>query len=126
MCVLQEEKIFEMVRTKCLTNSEWALLIQLLPLMERDTNVLVSKELKYLNLKKIAKMLKRDLSGISRLINSLIQKKVILEVPNVSQLKEHGRIVTERPLFINPDVAYNGNINNVKQFLAERFNLIRL
>jgi DNA-binding MarR family transcriptional regulator len=124
---INQEQFGELVKTKSLTGPEWVILAQLLPMVEHNTNALVEAGTnQYATVSMVAKNLQRDLSSISKLLNSLIQKGILLEITDINELKKHGRCVTQRPLFLNPEVGYSGNLATVKRHLAQYFNSIRM
>jgi hypothetical protein len=57
-------------------------------------------------------------SFTSEMINNLIGKGILYEFVNVDELKEFGRPVTERPLFVNPEIVLCGEKNRINPTLA--------
>lgn len=89
-------------------------------MQQKNTNVLENPYSgKMLTVSKLAKLLRKDLSGTSTNINRLIQKGVIFEKANQFELRECHRPVSERPLFVNPEIAYLGDLNQIDAALCK-------
>lgn len=111
-CLLQHEY---------LTGAEKALFMDLMVLTEIGTNALLHPvEDKFCNITEIAFFLKRDLRNTRRLIDQLIAKGLIYEFVDPSQIKTYGRVITERPLYLNPEISYAGDRNRINMVLARQ------
>lgn len=105
---------------KYLTRAEKAFLLDLTILAELHTNAIAdTKTGQFCSVSYIARTLDRDLSGTSDLVNALIQKCVLFEFADIYEIKEHGRNVTERPLFFNPEIICCGDRNKINPTLAK-------
>jgi|GEM_PF-1740504 len=103
-----------------LTDPEWNVLSKIQTLCELNTNAIVEPETKqFMSISEIAQFLKRDKFAVSKLINALLRKGVLYEIVNAQEIREHGRPVTERPLYMNPELYYAGNRNQVNAILSK-------
>lgn len=115
------ENFWTIIQYEYLTNAEKALLIDLLVLVELGTNIIAHpNERRYCSVTEIAAFLKRELRSTRGLIQQLIQKGIVYEMVDPSQIKEYGRVVSERPLFINPEVSYAGDRNRINKVIARQ------
>ena len=106
-----------------ITNSELGFLFKLSSFVERYSNALIKIEKRtsygykfqkrYATVSWIAEFLNySSRSYVSKLINSLIKKGIILEDPEVDNSN------TSRVLYINPEILYRGNKNRVTKKLC--------
>lgn len=115
------ENFWTIIQYEYLTNAEKAMLIDLLVLVELGTNIIAHpNERRYCSITEIALFLKRELRSTRGLIQQLIQKGIVYEMVDPSQIKEYGRVVSERPLFINPEVSYAGDRNRINMVIARQ------
>ncbi|WP_027093279.1 hypothetical protein [Cohnella thermotolerans] len=115
------ENFFCLTRHEYMTGAEKALLIDLLSLLELGTNAIVHPDQnRFCTVTEIAELLKRKLRNTRELINKLIEKGIIYEFVDPSQIKEYGRVITERPLYVNPEIAYAGDRNKVNAVMARQ------
>lgn len=125
---LIKENFYHLVLGKYLTVAEEAMIIRLMPLTELNSNALtVLKETKdgyelipgaTPKITEIAKMLGRDLSGTSKLINQLIKKGILYEIVDTEALKNHGRNIEERPIYFNPEIVLAGDRGRINLTLC--------
>ena len=101
-----------------LTNAEGNLLYRLMPLVELNSNAIVDKDGQFMTITALAKYLKRDVSGLSVLINQLINKGILFEFVNVVELKMFNRSISQRPLFVNPEIILAGGDNKINATLS--------
>lgn len=102
-----------------LTGGEKIFLFDVNPLIEMNSNGLVNRNNgKFMTVSGIAKYMKKSVPGISTVVNQLIKKGVLYELTNTQELKLFGRVITQRPLFMNPEIIYKGNRNKVNATLS--------
>lgn len=108
-----------LMKKKYLSFIELGFLLAMADLYEMHSNAIVNPETnRFMSVNEIAEYFGRDRSGTSKLINSLIEKGIIYEFVNTDELREFGRPVTERPLFINPEIVFCGERNRINATLA--------
>lgn len=118
---LISENFFCLTRHEYMTGAEKALLIDLLSLLELGTNAIVHPaQNRFCTITEIAALLKREVRSVRRLISPMIEKGIIYELVDPSEIKEYGRVITERPLYVNPEIAYAGDRNRVNAVLARQ------
>lgn len=111
-------------KTDNITNSELGFLFKLSSLVERYSNALIKIEprtsygfkfkRRYATVSWIADFFNySSRSYVSKLINSLIKKGIILEDPEAENSK------SSRVLYINPEILYRGNKNKVSKKLCD-------
>ena len=109
-----------LIRTEYLTNAELGFLFSLSPLVEFHSNAVTDQETgQFMTVSDIAKYLKRDRTGISSTIQSLLEKGILLEIVDSQEIKEHKRSVTRRPIFMNPEIIYAGDRNRINATLSK-------
>lgn len=125
--IIQENYLYLLYKGY-LTGAEMAFLSALSVYAELHTNAIVQKQWnsdgyfistgQFCTVSYLAKELKRNKSNTSKLINSLLSKGVLYEFINAHELKEYGRVVSERPLFLNPEIVYCGDRNRINATLC--------
>lgn len=109
-----------LISTGYLTDPEWNVSSKIQTLCELNTNAIVNPETKqFMNVSEIAQFLRRDRVAVGKLLNALLKKGVLYEIVNAQEIREHGRPVTERPLYMNPELYYAGNRNQVNAILSK-------
>lgn len=102
-----------------LTGSDKIFLFDVEPLIEMHSNGIVHRETsQFMSVSNIAAYLRKNVSRTSTTINRLINKGVLYELTNTQELKQFGRSVTQRPLFMNPEIIYKGNRNKINATLS--------
>ena len=111
-----------------LSNSEFALLFKLCSLTTKIFNVISVYEKRtgygYKNtaqaatITQIAEFINKSRSNISKKINSLIEKGIIYEDKEKCIISKDERKVNATPLFINPEISYQGSRNRIVGNLA--------
>lgn len=111
-----------------LTNAEMAFLLSLTNFVELHSNAIVQKRFvgdryesngQFCTVSYIAEALGKNLSNTSKLINELINKSIIFEFVDAYEIKMYGRVVSERPLFFNPEIVYAGDRDKINATLAK-------
>jgi hypothetical protein len=109
-----------LISTGYLTDPEWNVSSKIQTLCELNTNAIIDPQTKqFMNVSEIAQFLKRDRVAVGKLLNALLRKGVLYEIVNSQEIREHGRPVTERPLYMNPELYYAGNRNQVNAILSK-------
>lgn len=107
------------VRENYLTMNELGFLMSIQPLIEYQINAIMNKETNsFMTVSEIAKYLRRDRTGVSRTISSLLEKGILFEFVNVQEIKKFNRNVSSRTLFVNPELFYSGDRNKIDGTLA--------
>lgn len=107
------------VRENYLTMNELGFLMSIQPLIEYQINAIMNKETNsFMTVSEIAQYLKRDRTGVSRTISSLLEKGILFEFVNVQEIKKFNRNVSSRTLFVNPELFYSGDRNKIDGTLA--------
>ncbi|QQZ58856.1 hypothetical protein JI735_19180 [Paenibacillus sonchi] len=118
---LINENFWCIIQQEYLTNAEKALFVDLLVLVELGTNLIIHPSLdRYCSITDIAALLKRELRSTRGLIHHLIHKGILYELVDPSQIKNYGRVVSERPLYVNPEVSYSGDRNKINMMAARQ------
>lgn len=111
-----------LIRRNYLATSEMAFLFSISGYVEIHSNAIVSydgnKHGQYLKVADIAKLFGCSGRQARRLINSLIDKSIIYEYIDTLTIKKYGRVVQERPLFLNPEIIFCGDRNRVNATLC--------
>lgn len=114
--------IRQLVKQKYLTTAEMAFLTSISGYIEMHSNAIVSyednKEGQYLKVTDIAKLMNYSDRQARRVINGLIEKGIIYEYVDSLTIKKYGRVVEERPLFLNPEIIFSGNRNKINATLC--------
>lgn len=106
-----------------LTTSEYSLLMKLTSLTSKNFNKLIdykkstgygyTTELQAASISSIAQFINCSRANTSKTINSLIDKGFIIqEEENIIEDK-NNRKVSSSPLFLNPELCYQGSRNNI-------------
>ncbi|MFC3041624.1 hypothetical protein ACFOGI_15360 [Virgibacillus xinjiangensis] len=118
-CQAIQENLDTVIKSKLLTNSEIGLLLSLMPLVQLHSNAIIDRESnEFMSISNIARYLDRERTSTSKLISRLLQKGMLFEFANVQEIKEYKRSVTQRPLFMNPEIIYSGDRNRINATLS--------
>lgn len=102
-----------------LSSSEKAFLFDIQPLIEMHSNGLVNEKTgRSLTITEIAKDMNKSVRQIRSIVNQLIDKGIIFENPKPRELKTFGRVVSERALYLNPEIIFRGNRNKINATLS--------
>lgn len=111
-----------LISQKYLTTAELAFLASISGNVEMHSNAVVSfekgREGQYLKVSDIAKLMNYSGRQASRLINKLIEKGIIYEYVDANTIKLYGRVVEERPLYLNPEIIFSGDRNKINATLC--------
>lgn len=111
-----------LVKMQYLTTAEQSFLTAISGYIEMHSNAIVSFENdklgQYLKVVDIANLLNYSERQSSRLINALINKGIIYECVDSLTIRKYGRVVEERPLFLNPEIIFCGNRNRINATLC--------
>src|SRR5699024_4878142 len=118
-CQAIQENLDMVIRSKLLMNSEIGLLLSLMPLVQLHSNAIVDRETnEFMSIANIARYLDRERTSTSKLVSKLLKKGMLFEFANVEEIKKHKRSVSQRPLFMNPEVIYSGDRNRINATLS--------
>lgn len=102
-----------------LSSAEMALLWQLIAFCELQTNAIVHPETKeFMSISEIAELVNKHRVNTSETINGLLEKGILYEFVNAQEIRQHGRPVSKRPLFFNPEIVFAGDKNKVDATLC--------
>ena len=111
-----------LVKRNYLATSEMAFLFSISGYIEMHSNAIISYEEsehgQYLKVAGIAKLLNYSERQASRLVNALINKGIIYEYVDTLTIKKYGRVIQERPLFLNPEIIFCGDRNKINATLC--------
>lgn len=111
--------IEELRKHDYLTGGDKAFLFDAEPLIEMNSNILVNKQTgSFMTISDIGKYLGKNVSHTSTVVNRLINKGILYEMTNTQEIKQFGRSITQRPIFMNPEIIYKGNRNDINASLA--------
>lgn len=109
-----------LIKNKYLSTREFGFLMCIQPLIEFQTNTITDRESgRFMTITDIANYLNRDRSGFSRMVKSLTQKGVIFEFVDIEEIKQYNRNLSPRTLFVNPEIMYKGNRNEIDGSLVK-------
>ena len=115
-----QQNLDVLIRKEYLTNAELGFLFSLMPLVELHSNGITDPETgQFMTVSDFAKYLKRERTGFSSTIQSLLEKGILLEIVDSQEIKEHKRSVTRRPIFMNPEIIYAGDRNRINATLSK-------
>lgn len=103
-----------------LTSAEFSFIFTLAPMLKIGVNAIVDPQTgQYCSVSEIASFLKRSRQKTSEMISALIEKGIMYEFANVHELKIHGRHVTRRPFFLNPEILCCGDKNKLESGITQ-------
>ncbi|MFD2760470.1 hypothetical protein [Lentibacillus juripiscarius] len=118
-CQAIQENLDIVIQSKHLTNSELGLLLSLMPLVQFHSNAIINRETnEFMSVSEIARYLNRERSATSKTISQLLAKGMLFEFVNAQEIKAHKRNISQRPLFMNPEIIYAGDRNRINATLA--------
>lgn len=103
-----------------MTTAEKSFLYDLANFVEMHSNAIVKPDGtgKYMTITDLAKALHYSVRHVRTLTNRLIEKGIIYEFVDTQSLKKYGRVVEERPLFLNPEIIFRGDKNRINATLC--------
>lgn len=111
-----------------LTSAEFSFIFTLAPMLKIGANAIVDPQTgQYCSVSEIATFLKRSRQKTSEMISALIEKGIMYEFANTHELKIHGRHVTRRPFFLNPEILCCGDKNKLESGITQlmiHFNIL--
>lgn len=111
-----------------LTSAEFSFIFTLAPMLKIGVNAIVDPQTgQYCSVSEIATFLKRSRQKTSEMISALIEKGIMYEFANTHELKIHGRHVTRRPFFLNPEILCCGDKNKLESGITQlmiHFNIL--
>lgn len=118
-CQAIQENLDVIIQSKHLSNSELGFLLSMMPLVQLHSNAIIDhKDNRFLSISEIARYLGRERTATSKIIAELLNKGMLFEFADIHEIKQHKRNVTQRPLFMNPEVIYAGDRNRISSTLA--------
>ena len=121
------ENVRYLLGKQYLSRVEQAFIFALTCTVELYSNALVRHEIAEDGLRSTGEFLTvtelAELAGVTRqtassTINGLVKKGILYEVLDPEQIKEFGRVVTERVLFVNPEIMFAGDKNRINATLC--------
>jgi hypothetical protein len=102
-----------------MSSAEAAFLLALSAYAEMHSNAIIAHDggSSYLKVAGMADRLGYSRQQASRLVNALVSKGLIYEYDTLT-IKKHGRVIEERPLFLNPEIIFCGDRNRVNATLC--------
>jgi hypothetical protein len=111
-----------LVKNNYLATAEMAFLLSIAANIEMHSNAIIcyedSDKGQYLKVADMANLFNYSERQASRLVNGLINKGIIYEYVDTLTIKKYGRVVEERPLFLNPEIIYCGDKNKINATLC--------
>lgn len=101
-----------------LSTAELAYIFSLSGFVEMNSNAITKPDGEYMTLSDIAERIHYSVRQVRTLTGSLLEKGVIYEFVDVQSLKRYGRVIEERPLFMNPEIIYSGDRNRINATLC--------
>ncbi len=90
-----------------------------MPLVQFHSNAIINRETnEFMSVSEIARYLNRERSATSKTISQLLAKGMLFEFVNAQEIKAHKRNISQRPLFMNPEIIYAGDRNRINATLA--------
>lgn len=73
----------------------------------------------FMNIKELADVMGIHRTNVSKMVNQLLKKGLLLEFVNAQEIKKYQRNVSSRPLFVNPEIMYKGNKDEIDATLCD-------
>lgn len=109
-----------LLKQKYITINELGFLTALGRFISIGSNAIKNPETdQFMTISEIATEFDMNRVTISKTINKLIDKGIILEIVSAKELKMYQRNVNSRPLFINPEIMYKGDKNKIDPMLCD-------
>jgi len=102
-----------------LTNAESTFIFTLMPFVELHSNAIVNKQGQFMSISELAKTLSRERTRTSKTISQLLEKGILFEFVNATEIKKYKRNISQRPLFMNPEIIFRGNRNQINATLTK-------
>lgn len=112
------ENLNYIVENEYLSTSELAFLMAAMGRAELHSNAIVSADGQYMTVTELAESTKYSVRQARTLVGSLLDKGMLYEFVDAQQIKRHGRVVEERPLYLNPEIIFCGDKNRINATLC--------
>lgn len=114
------ENIDILIKEKYMTMNELGFLSALSPFIAMGSNAIKNPETdQFMTITEIANVLGVQRENLSRTIKKLIDKGLIYEIVSAKEIKLYKRNVNARPLFLNPEIIYKGNKDEIDPMLCD-------
>ncbi|WP_193065505.1 hypothetical protein [Oceanobacillus oncorhynchi] len=107
-----------LISSEHLTNAEYTFLFLLMPFVELHSNAIVNADGQFMSISQLAATLKRERTRTSKTVSQLLEKGIIFEFVNAQEIKKYKRNISQRPLFLNPEIIFRGDRNRVNATLT--------
>lgn len=112
------DNLNHIIRNEYMSSAELGFLLSIMGLVEMHSNAIVNDEGQYMNVSTLAQHARYSVRQTRELISKLLEKGIIFEFVDVQQFKKHGRVVEERPLYMNPEIVFSGDRNRINSTLC--------
>ncbi|KRG16823.1 hypothetical protein ACA29_02770 [Lederbergia galactosidilytica] len=114
------ENIDVLIKANYITMNELGFLSALTPYIAMGSNAIKNPESdQFMTISEIAKALNLKRETVSRTTKKMIDKGLIYEIVSAREIKLYQRNVNARPLFVNPEIMYKGNRNEVDPMICD-------
>lgn len=114
------ENINVLLTSEYITINELGFLTALQYYLAMGSNAIKNPETEeFMTISDIARKFGMNRSVVSRTVSKLIDKGLILEIVNGKELRKYHRNISTRPLFLNPEIIYMGDKNQIDPMLCD-------
>lgn len=114
------ENIDVLIKANYITMNELGFLSALTPYIAMGSNAIKNpKSDQFMTISEIANALNLKRETVSRTTKRMIDKGLIYEIVSAREIKMYQRNVNARPLFVNPEIMYKGNRNEVDPMICD-------
>lgn len=114
------ENIDILIKEKYMTMNELGFLSALSPFIAMGSNAVKHPETDhFMTITEIASVLGFQRETLSRTVKKMIDKGLMYEIVSAREIKLYKRNVNARPLFVNPEIMYKGNKDEIDPMLCD-------
>ncbi|MEB6549294.1 hypothetical protein MXL46_09325 [Heyndrickxia sporothermodurans] len=114
------ENIDILIKEKYMTMNELGFLSALSPFIAMGSNAVKHPETDhFMTITEIANVLGFKRETLSRTIKKMLDKGLMYEIVSAREIKLYKRNVNARPLFVNPEIMYKGNKDEIDPMLCD-------
>lgn len=87
-------------------------------MIQHHTNAISTNHVGFMTIQEISSYLDIDCNEADKNINSLVKKGILFEFINKVTIHDYHSMTSRRPLFMNPEIMYRGDVNKLDATLC--------
>lgn len=116
--IIINQNIDFLIKEKYITTDDVQFINRISNMIQSHTNAISNNHAGFMTVQEISEYLNIDKHEAEKRISSLVKKGILLEFISKVNISEYDPMTSQRPLFMNPEIMYRGDINMVDATLC--------